>query len=437
MGAVVAEQYVGRVKTVIYSSGVYSCGLVTLFLTSLRFSQDAGISLPGLILALFFIGIGTGGIKANMSSLIAEQYTGPEAVIRVLKSGEKVVVDGELTLQRYAHSKRWPVEMLTVCRMFNTLIFYINVGSFAAFATTLIEQKYGFSSAFALSTIVFLIGFVIALANQGHYICNEPENSLIFDVCRALWIAIKHKCDLNNARPTVQAEESPHQRLLPDGSFVDDLEKILSACKVFCLYPFFWAAYSQFQTNFISQAATMETHGIPNDMMTNINPIATLILLPALDRIIFPWLSNRGVPIHHANRMTVGFMFGGLAMLYASLIQQKIYRAPPCYDHPRAQNCLDGRVPNSVSVLFQVPAYVLITSSEVLASVAGIEYAYTKAPKTMKSLITSVYLSTMSVGVLLAMTVSPLTVDPKLPWMYFIIGVGTLMAGIILRCAPL
>ncbi len=54
-----------------------------------------------LFSALLLIGIGTGGIKTNVSSLIAEQYTGPSEAIRVTSSGEKVIVDRGLTIQRF------------------------------------------------------------------------------------------------------------------------------------------------------------------------------------------------------------------------------------------------------------------------------------------------------------------------------------------------
>ncbi len=101
VGAAVADQYLGRVKTIAYSSMLYLFGLVILVASSLPGSHDIGISFLGLILALFLIGIGTGGIKANMSSLIAEQYVGPKEAICTLKSGESVIVDKKLTIQRY------------------------------------------------------------------------------------------------------------------------------------------------------------------------------------------------------------------------------------------------------------------------------------------------------------------------------------------------
>lgn len=100
VGAVVAEQYLGRVKTILYSAAIYGGGLPILVLSSLPAVQETVISLLGLLLSLFLIGVGTGGIKANVNPLLAEQYTSPGPVFRLLKSGEKVVIDRDLTVQR-------------------------------------------------------------------------------------------------------------------------------------------------------------------------------------------------------------------------------------------------------------------------------------------------------------------------------------------------
>jgi dipeptide/tripeptide permease len=46
------------------------------------------------------IGLGTGGIKANVTPMCAEQYEHSRPMLRTLKSGEEVIVDPELTVQR-------------------------------------------------------------------------------------------------------------------------------------------------------------------------------------------------------------------------------------------------------------------------------------------------------------------------------------------------
>lgn len=49
-------------------------------------------------LSLVIMGIGTGGFKANISPLIAEQYKRSKIFVKTTKSGERVIVDPSLTV---------------------------------------------------------------------------------------------------------------------------------------------------------------------------------------------------------------------------------------------------------------------------------------------------------------------------------------------------
>lgn len=49
---------------------------------------------------MIVIGLGTGGIKSNVSPLIAEQYRGTRQKIKTLKSGERVILDPAITILR-------------------------------------------------------------------------------------------------------------------------------------------------------------------------------------------------------------------------------------------------------------------------------------------------------------------------------------------------
>ena len=95
-----ADQYLGKYKTIMFSSIIYIIGLLVLFLTSLPVSIEHGASLGGLIAAMIIIGLGTGGIKSNVSPLIAEQYRGTKPFVRTLKNGRRVIVDPAVTIQR-------------------------------------------------------------------------------------------------------------------------------------------------------------------------------------------------------------------------------------------------------------------------------------------------------------------------------------------------
>jgi POT family proton-dependent oligopeptide transporter len=94
------NRYLGRYPTIFYGMFLYIIGLAILSITSLPTFIEAGLALPGLLTAMVFIGLGGGGIKANVSTLIAEQYTQTKPFIRITKSGQKVIVDPPLTITR-------------------------------------------------------------------------------------------------------------------------------------------------------------------------------------------------------------------------------------------------------------------------------------------------------------------------------------------------
>lgn len=96
LGAVIADTYYGRFKTISIFAIVYVIGILVLFLTSLPTSIDHGAAYGGLIAAMIIIGLGTGGIKSNVSPLIADQYRSSRPYVKTTKSGERVIVDPTL-----------------------------------------------------------------------------------------------------------------------------------------------------------------------------------------------------------------------------------------------------------------------------------------------------------------------------------------------------
>lgn len=102
-------------------------------------------------------------------------------------------------------------------------------------------------------------------------------------------------------------------------------------------------------------------------------------------------------------------------MAYAAIVQHLIYSSPPCYNTPmKCDASKDGKLPNQVHVAIQSPAYLMIGLSEIFASITGLEYAYTKAPPSMKSFVMAMFLLTSAFGAALGMAISPVAKDPKL-----------------------
>lgn len=134
-GAIVADQYLGRYRTIVLFGFVYTVGLLILFLTSLPIALQNGAGMGGFIAAILIIGIGTGGIKSNVSPLIADQYERKRMAIHTLKTGERIILDPAVTIQRIY------------------MVFYvcINIGSLSLLATPYMERDVGFWSACTLS----------------------------------------------------------------------------------------------------------------------------------------------------------------------------------------------------------------------------------------------------------------------------------------------
>lgn len=84
--------------------------------------------------------------------------------------------------------------------------------------------------------------------------------------------------NLEAAKPSNLAETHPEIIVTYDDVFVDELKRTLRACVVFCWFPIYWLCYSQMTNNLISQASTMLTGNVPNDIMQNINPIALVCI---------------------------------------------------------------------------------------------------------------------------------------------------------------
>jgi len=77
-----------------------------------------------------------------------------------------------------------------------------------------------------------------------------------------------------------------------------------------------------------------------------------------------------------------------------------------------------------------VPTYVLIALSEIFASITGLEYAFTKAPKSMRSLVMSAFLFTSAISAALGEAFISLSTDPLLVWNYAVFAVLAFVGGV-------
>ncbi|KAF8470833.1 POT family-domain-containing protein [Kalaharituber pfeilii] len=417
IGAVVADQYMGRYNTIMLFAVIYVLGLLILVTTSIPSSIEGGHAYGGFLASIVVIGLGSGGIKSNVSPLIAEQYRSRGPFVRTLKSGERVLVDPNVTIQRIYMMFYW-------C---------INFGSLSGIATVYMEKYIGFWAAYLLPFCMFFVGILTLIVGRKYYVTAPPQGSVILQAFKAWYIALRNGANLNVARPSYQDSQPGGRKYKTPWSdtFIDELRRSLVACKVFLFYPIFWVCYGQMASNFISMAGDMNTHGLPNDVLFNTGAITIIIFIPLLDKIFYPLLRRMGIIFRPITRITWGFFFAAASMGYAAGLQDKVYKTGPCYESPRDSTCLEGTVPNDVHVAIQTPCYALMGLAEICASVTGLEYAYTKAPATMKSFIMAIFLLTNAGGSVLGIAVSPTFEHPKLVWAYTGLAAVTAVTGIL------
>lgn len=62
--------------------------------------------------------------------------------------------------------------------------------------------------------------------------------------------------------------------------------------------------------------------------------------------------------------------------------------------------------PNSIHILWLIPQYFVITCSEIMISVTGLEFSYSQAPDSMKSVVQAAWLLTVAGGNIIVIIVA-------------------------------
>jgi len=260
------------------------------------------------------------------------------------------------------------------------------------------------------------------LLGRTKFVRTTPTANVIPQAAAALWCGIKDGFKMDAAKPTAQLVQ--RNRVVPwTETFIEDIKTSLLTCRVLLLFPIHWLCFNQTFNNLISQAGQMITYGIPNDMMKITGAIAGIIVAPIIQKGLYPFLTRHRIHFGPIARMTVGFGILSLAMGYTAVVQHLIYNTGPCYDHPLTCPAGHNKTPNQISVFLQIPIYFAGELAEVFCCTTGTEYAYNRAPKSMKTLVQAIWLAMAGIGSCLALTLSPLAEDPRLVSMYSILAV--------------
>jgi POT family proton-dependent oligopeptide transporter len=175
----------------------------------------------------------------------------------------------------------------------------------------------------------------------------------------------------------------------------------------------------------------MNLHGAPNDIIQNLNPISIVILIPILDFIVYPGLRKAGIHFTPIKRMATGFIFATFAMVAACVTQYYVYKLNPCGNQAGTCRDADEKVLFSeINVWVQTLPYVLIGIAEIFTNVTSLEYAFSKAPTNMRSLVMAINLLMSAISSAIGQALVPLSADPLLIWNYGVVAVVSLVGGV-------
>lgn len=387
LGAWLADRWLGRYRTILYVSLIYCLGNLVLALTAV--DPVAGQGPPtgpsaGTVFSLYggllLIALGSGGIKPCVSAFVGDQF-GPQ--------------------QRHLLPK-----------VYGLFYWSINFGSFFAFGLLpSIRDNYGYVYAFGTPGIFMILATAIFWLGRHRYRHVPPSATTNgagdTNVLAVWWYALWHQRDRQpgQTRLDVASARFPAQDVI-------GAKSVAGILMIFVSIPFFWALFDQTCTTWVLQGRDMspleafsfqvaDAHGplamalklvftetapgvltfkLDAERMQSLNPLLVMLLIPCFTMILYPWFERLGVRTTPLRRMATGMLLTAASFVAVGWIQGTIDQGA----HP--------------SIAWQILPYILVTAGEVLLSATGLEFAFSQAPPSMKSMIMSFWLLTVAAG---------------------------------------
>lgn len=299
------------------------------------------VTRAGLLLGLGLIALGTGGIKPCVGANVGDQFG--------------------------------PSNQHLLPRVFNWFYFSINAG--AILSTLLVPWLLEPYTAPA-SLAARLPGWLVAALEKCHgsHIAFGTPGVFMAIATVIFWMGRNRFTHIPAAgfrRYVGELFQREHARAL---------------LNLLILMPFpavFWSLWNQNFSSWVVQAEKMDRHlfgidWLPAQIQT-VNPLFILLMLPLFSYVIYPAV-NRVFPLTPLRKIGAGLFLAAGAFWIIAQIQVRIDA---------------GFHPN---ILWQILAFVVVTAAEVMVSVTHLEFAYTQAPRKLKSLVMCTYLGAISLG---------------------------------------
>ena len=376
LGGWLADRYFGKYNTIFWLSLLYCCGHACLAIFE--------SSIKGFYFGLFLISLGSGGIKPLVTSFVGDQFD---------KSNRSLAQ-----------------------KVYDAFYWIINFGSFfASLLMPVVLKAYGASVAFGLPGVLMALATLIFWSGRKKYVHQPPRGANPHSFIRVVWTALRSGgagmavaalgllgaayslsqipslgfvaavclalvlvMGFGGAGAALQLDRARGTH--PDEA-VDGVRAVLRVLVLFALVTPFWSLFDQKASTWVLQADQMSKPAwFQSSMMQALNPALVMVLIPFNNLVLYPLLQRLGLQVTALRRMGAGITLAGLAWIAAGTLQL----------------WLDAG--DTVSIVWQMLPYVLLTLGEVLVSATGLEFAYSQAPLAMKGTIMAFWSLSVTVG---------------------------------------
>uniref|UniRef100_A0A8C4EXM4 Solute carrier family 15 member 1a n=1 Tax=Dicentrarchus labrax TaxID=13489 RepID=A0A8C4EXM4_DICLA len=310
LGAIVADSWLGKFKTIIYLSIVYAIGQVLMAVSAIHDITDTdrdgtpdnmtfhvALSMVGL----FLIALGTGGIKPCVAAFGGDQFS---------DSQDK--------------QRRTFFSVFYLCINGGSLLSTIITPILRAQECGIYSQQKCYSLAFGVPAALMVVALVVFIVGSGMYYKAEPQGNIMLDVCKCIGFAIKNRYRHRSSQYPKKEHwmdwaEDKYEKLL-----IAQIKMVLKVLFLYIPLPMFWTLFDQKGSRWTLQATTMDGN-------FTVNPILILTLVPIMDSLIYPLIQKCGLNFTPLKRMTVGMLLAAIAFICAAVVQIEIDKTLPTF----------------------------------------------------------------------------------------------------------